>query len=130
VVFGATLPLTLGMAARASEGGALAAVLAYGALQLAAGVATGAVFPIAVAVRLAAREGGGEAAGRIETADHAGAAVAALFGAVLFVPLLGIARSAVLLAGLLALALALAGAGSVRGERERARPGGEEPSEK
>lgn len=110
VVFGVTLPLTLGVAARASVGGALAAVLAYGALQLAAGVVTGAVFPIAVAVRLAARERGGEAAGRIEMADHVGAAIAALFGAVLFVPLLGIAHSAVLLAALLALALAAVGA--------------------
>jgi predicted membrane-bound spermidine synthase len=107
-VFGLALPYALRVAAHASGAGALAAVLAYGALQLAAGVATGALFPIAVAVRLAAGESGGEAAGRVETADQVGGALAALVAAVLFVPRLGMARSAVLLAALLALALAVA----------------------
>ena len=111
-LFGAALPWTLAAAARASEGGAFAALLSHAALLLAAGVVTGGVFPIAAEVRLSAGDGPGEAAGRLETADHVGAAAAALFGAVLFVPLLGIAGSAWLLAALVAVALvATAGSG-------------------
>ena len=104
--FSASLPLTLEAAARASQGSSAAALLAYGALLVAAGAATGSVFPVAVAVRLAAGEAAGEAAGRVETADHVGAAVAALCGALLFVPLLGMAMTSLLLAALLAVALA------------------------
>ena len=111
-LFGAALPWTLAAAARASGGGAFEALLSHGALLLAAGVVTGGVFPIAAEVRLSAGDGPGEAAGRLETADHFGAAAAALFGAVLFVPLLGIAGSAGLLAALVAVALvATAGSG-------------------
>ena len=84
----------------------------HAALLLAAGVVTGGVFPIAAEVRLSAGDGPGEAAGRLETADHVGAAAAALLGAVLFVPLLGIAGSVWLLAALVAVALvATAGSG-------------------
>ena len=73
---------------------------------------TGGVFPIAAEVRLSAGDGPGEAAGRLETADHCGAAVAALLGAVLFVPRLGIVGSVWLLAALVAVALvATAGSG-------------------
>jgi spermidine synthase len=104
--FAILLPWTLPAAGRASGGSALAAVLAHGALLLAAGAVTGGVFPIAAEVRLAAGDGPGEAAGRLETADHVGAAVAALLGAVLFVPRLGISGSAWLLAALVALTLA------------------------
>ena len=112
VLFGAALPWTLAAAARASEGGAFAALLAHAVLLLAAGVVTGGVFPIAAEVRLSAGDGAGEAAGRLETADHLGAAAAALLGAVLFVPLLGIAGSVWLLAALVAVALvATAGPG-------------------
>jgi len=114
--FSAALPITLEAAARASQGSSAAALLAYGGLLLTAGAATGSVFPVAVAVRLAAGEDAGEAAGRVETADHVGAAVAALAGALLFVPLLGMARTALVLAALLALALAgaaVAGRGAV-----------------
>jgi predicted membrane-bound spermidine synthase len=68
-------------------------------------VVTGNVFPLA-AVRLAAGDGPGEAAGRLETADHVGAAVGALLGAVLFIPRLGISGTAWLLAALVAVALA------------------------
>ena len=110
-VFGAALPWTLAAAARASEGGALAAILAHAALLLAAGVVTGGVFPIAAEVRLSAGDGPGEAAGRLETADHVGASSSALLGAVLFVPLLGIVASVWLLAALVAIAL-VATAGS------------------
>ena len=105
-VFSASLPFTLEAAARASQGSSAAALVAYGALLLAAGAVTGSVFPVAVTVRLAAGETAGEAAGRVETADHVGAAVAALCGALLFVPLLGMALTALLLAALLAVALA------------------------
>jgi hypothetical protein len=66
---------------------------------------TGGLFPIAAEVRLAAGDGPGEAAGRLEAADHVGAAAAALLGAVLFVPLLGATGSVWLLAGLVGVAL-------------------------
>jgi spermidine synthase len=105
-LFAATLPWTLGAAARASGDSVLAALLAHGALLLAAGAVTGGVFPLAAEVRLAAGDAPGEAAGRLETADHVGASGAALLGAVLFVPLLGISDSAWLLAALVGVALA------------------------
>ncbi len=104
--FAIMLPWTLDAAARASHSGWLAALLAHGALLLAAGVVTGALFPTAAATRLGAGDGAGEAAGRLETADHVGAAVAALLGAILYIPRFGFTRSAWLLAALLALALA------------------------
>jgi hypothetical protein len=104
--FAVLLPLTLPAAARAAGGGNLAAFLSHGALLLAAGWVTGGVFPLAAQVRLAAGDAPGDAAGRLETADHAGAAVAALLGAVLFVPRLGTSGSAWLLAALVAVALA------------------------
>ena len=63
-VFSASLPFTLEAAARASQGSSAAALVAYGALLLAAGAITGSVFPVAVTVRLAAGETAGEAAGR------------------------------------------------------------------
>lgn len=99
--FGVALPFALRAAAAASVSGP-AAVVAHGALLLAAGAVTGAIFPLATEVRLLAGEPAGTAAGRIETADHAGAAVAALLVAVIFVPRLGLTATAFLLAGLLA----------------------------
>jgi spermidine synthase len=118
IAFSISLPWTLGAAARASTSGLLAAAGAHGALLLAAGTLVGTLFPLAATVRLEAGEGAGEAAGRLEAADHAGAAGAALLGAVLFIPTLGLTRCAWLLA--LLLALALVGA-SV--DRERPREG-------
>jgi predicted membrane-bound spermidine synthase len=109
LVYAVALPWTMAAAAGAARGGALFALGAHGALLLAAGVVTGAVFPAAAAVRLAGGEGAGEAAGRLETADHVGAAVAALLGAVLFVPILGLAHTARVIAALVALALAAVG---------------------
>jgi spermidine synthase len=106
LAFAITLPWTLEASAQASRSGLAAALTAHGALLLAAGVVTGAFFPTAAAIRLAAGGEAGDAAGRLETADHLGAAVAALVGAVLYIPTLGYARSAWLLAALLALALA------------------------
>jgi spermidine synthase len=106
LAFAVVLPWTLPAAGFASRAGVVAALLAHGALLLAAGVVTGGLFPVAAAVRLTAGEGTGETAGRLETADHVGAAAAALFGAVLFVPILGLTVSGGLLAALLAVALA------------------------
>jgi len=103
--YSAALPWTLQAAGRASGSGQVAALVAHGALLLVAGVVTGALFPTAAAIRLAAGDETGSAAGRLETADHLGAAVAALVGAVLFVPVLGFSRTAWLLAALLAIAL-------------------------
>jgi len=103
--YSVALPWTLDAAGQASESGLAAAFVAHGALLLAAGVATGALFPAAAAIRLAAGDETGSAAGRLETADHLGAAVAALVGAVLFVPVLGFSGTAWLLAALLAIAL-------------------------
>jgi spermidine synthase len=105
-VFAATLPWTLPAAARASAAGILPALVSHAALLLAAGVVTGGLFPIAAEVRLAAGDAAGEAAGRLESADHVGAAAAALLGAVLFVPLLGAIGAVWLLAALVAVALA------------------------
>ena len=102
--FALALPPALGVAARAAEHGVAAALAAHGLLLLAAGIVTGGVFPLAVAVRLAAGEPVARAASGVEAADHAGAAAGALCGAVLFVPVLGLVRSTLLLAGLLALA--------------------------
>jgi spermidine synthase len=112
-LFAVALPWTLVAAARASGGSAFSALLSHAALLLAAGAVTGGVFPVAAEVRLSAGDGPGEAAGRLETADHLGAAAAALLGAVLFVPLLGLAGSVWLLAALVAVAL-VATAGSVQ----------------
>ena len=105
LAYAVALPWTLDAAAEASESGLVAALLAHGALLLAAGVVTGSFFPLGAAVRLAAGAGAGDTAGRLETADHVGAAAAALVGAVFFIPTLGFTRSAWLLAALLALAL-------------------------
>ena len=123
VLFAATLPWTLPAAARASGGGAFTALFAHAALLLAAGVVTGGIFPIAADVRLATGDGPGEAAGRLETADHVGAAGAALLGAVLFIPLLGAMGAVWLLAALVAVALAATGVPS-----SRPRPSGPSPS--
>jgi len=105
-LFALVLPFALAAAARAAADGVGWALLGHAALLLAAGAATGGVFPVAAEVRLAAGDGPSDAAGRLETADHLGAAAAALLGAVLFVPLLGITGTVWLLAALVAVALA------------------------
>jgi spermidine synthase len=102
----AALALALGSVGRL-EGSPFPLLLAaHGALLLLAGLATGALFPAAAGVLLA---GGGtprDAAGRLEAADHLGAGIAALLGAVVFIPTLGLVRSAWLLVVLEALGLA------------------------
>jgi spermidine synthase len=104
-LFALALPFALAAAARASADGVGGALLGHGALLLAAGAATGGVFPVAAEVRLAAGDGPGDAAGHLEAADHVGAAAAALLGSALFVPLLGLTGTVWLLAGLVAVAL-------------------------
>jgi hypothetical protein len=129
--FGVALPFALGASAQLSNDGSVSGVLVHGALLLAAGIATGTVFPAAAEVRIATGEAAGAAAGRLETVDHVGAAVAALTGAVVFVPRLGLTRSAVLLAALLLAALGVAllarvnarAAGSLHTPRPSPEPG-------
>jgi spermidine synthase len=87
--------------------------LLHGALLLAAGVVTGALFPVAAGVLLAAKRGVRATASSVEAADHAGAAIAALAGGVLFIPVLGLTGSAWLLAVLQA--ASLLGIGLARG---------------
>ncbi|KAA0251945.1 MAG: hypothetical protein EDX89_20645 [Acidobacteria bacterium] len=96
--------LCLPRLAAASGAGALAALSLHGVLLLATGAATGALFPLGAAVL--STEGTGRAAARLQTADHAGAAVAALAVPVVLVPALGLGATAALLAALLALASA------------------------
>ena len=86
-----------------------AALLIHSGLLLAAGAVTGAVFPSAVGARLSAGSGAREAAGAIEAADHAGASLAALFAALLFVPRFGLVGTALLVAGIEACAVAALG---------------------
>ena len=109
LLVGCTVPLLLAAAPALARTGSLPTFVLHALLLLAAGLATGVVFPLAVEVLLAGGEMPGAAAARVEAADHAGAAVAALVGAVLFVPVLGLRASALLLAVLLAVpALAVA----------------------
>jgi spermidine synthase len=79
--------------------------LLHGVLLLIAGAVTGGLFPVAAGVLLAAKRGVRATASSVEAADHAGAAIAALAGGVLFIPVLGLTGSAWLLAVLQAAAL-------------------------
>jgi spermidine synthase len=89
------------------EGSATSLLLAvHGGLLLLVGLATGALFPAAAGVLLAGGETPRDAAGRLEAADHLGAGVAALLAAVVFIPTLGLVRSAWLVVVLEALGLA------------------------
>jgi len=69
---------------------------------------TGCVFPVAAGALLAAGHGAAGAAGAIESSDHAGATIAALFAAVLFVPVFGLHGTALLVAALQVISLAVA----------------------
>lgn len=105
LVFAAALPGALQGLSRIPASGGIVAVLLLGGLLVLAGMASGAVFPLAAGVLIAAGEGAGAAAARVEAADHAGAAVAAVLAAVLLIPILGLVAAGWLLAGLQALAL-------------------------
>jgi spermidine synthase len=97
--------LTLTFAFTPSFGG-LPPLLTHGVALLAAGVVTGCVFPAAVGAVLPRRTAA-QAAGTIEAADHAGAAAAALLGAIVFVPRLGLTGTAAVTVALQTLALAV-----------------------
>ncbi|MEE9218216.1 MAG: hypothetical protein V3U98_04035 [Acidobacteriota bacterium] len=77
----------------------------HGALLLAAGMITGALFPVAAGVLLAARRGVRATASGLEAADHVGAAAAALVGGIIFIPALGLTGTAWFLAALEGVAL-------------------------
>ncbi len=108
VAAGAVVSAALPALARLPADLALAGLPAHGALLFASGLATGALFPAAAHALLASGAAAGEAAGRLETADHAGAAAAALVSAVVLVPALGLAATAWLATALVALALVVA----------------------
>ncbi|UCF69357.1 MAG: fused MFS/spermidine synthase [Acidobacteriota bacterium] len=82
------------------------AAWAYGALLFLAGLVTGALFPVAAGVLRGTDREIRHVAGRLETADHLGAAIAALLAGVVLIPALGTSGVAWLLAGLEAIALA------------------------
>lgn len=98
--------------ARLSSAPPAAAFGAHALLLLAAGAATGSLFPVATSVLLAERGDAGASAALFEAADHLGAAAAALLAGVVLVPALGM-RSTGLLAAAVVL-LAAAGAARAR----------------
>jgi spermidine synthase len=106
VAFGGALVVALAFAllGRLTASGMLLAVV-HAALLVAAGVATGTVFPAAASALLDQGKTAVGTAGLVELADHAGAALAAVFAAVVFVPALGLTRTAVLLVALELMAL-------------------------
>jgi spermidine synthase len=80
----------------------------HGLLLFVAGIATAAPFPAAAGAIAAAGGDAARAAAGPEIADHLGAALAALATAVLLVPALGLAATALLTAGIQLLALVAA----------------------
>jgi hypothetical protein len=92
-LFAAVMPLALGGLGGTARSAAGAAAM-HGFLLLLSGTITGAVFPVGAGVLLGARREVREAAGGLEAADHAGAALAALVAGVLFIPALGLAGTA------------------------------------
>ena len=106
----AAIAVLLPLLATLSAAPRVAALGAHLSLLLLAGAATGGLFPVAAAALLAAGEDAGKTAARFASADHLGAAAAALLSGVVLVPALGMRAT-----GLLAAALVLsAGAASAR----------------
>jgi spermidine synthase len=102
----ALLPALAGL----SKGPPTLALAAHAALLLAAGAATGALFPVVSLALLGSGQDAGTAAASFEAADHLGAAFAALLAGVVLVPALGMTAT-----GFLATALVLlAAAGTAR----------------
>ena len=95
--------------------------LLHGLLLLVAGLITGSLFPVAAGALLAGRHGVRAAASGLEAADHAGAAVAALLGGVIFIPALGLTGTAWLVVALEI--AALVGVGLALPRREEAGTG-------
>ena len=67
-------------------------------LVLVAGILTGAAFPLAGGAFPGSGEALGSAAGKIDMADHAGAAIGAVLTGIVLVPSLGIPRTLFILA--------------------------------
>jgi spermidine synthase len=112
-VFAVLLPVALqGIGGWVGMPGA-AAFLAHGLLIAAAGVATGGVVPAATAALERAGRDAVSMGASLEAADHGGAAIGALAGAVILVPVLGLP----LTAGALALVLGLSTATLAIGAR-------------
>jgi spermidine synthase len=111
LAFAILLPAVLASIGGAASHSRWSAALPLGALLVLSGVATGTMFPAAAGVLLSHGAGARDAAARVEAADHAGAALAALSVAVLFVPTLGLRATCLVLAlleGLSAVAILLA----------------------
>jgi spermidine synthase len=122
VAFAVALPAALHGIAALSPGSRWGAAVPLGALLLLAGVATGTVFPSGAGALLGRGADAREAAGRVEAADHAGAAVAALMVAILFIPTLGLRGTCLWLAalqGIAVLTLLIATAPTRRGAASR-----------
>ena len=102
--YAVVLAMALPFLGRLAERGTLLTLTAHGTLLLLAGLVTGAVFPAGAATLIGEGQSAREAAGRLETADHLGAGLAALLGAVVFIPALGLVRSAWLVVALQGLA--------------------------
>ena len=102
-VFGG-IALALPSLAALSGGPPHAALAGHGALLLAAGAATGALFPVATGVLLATGDDAGGSAALFEAADHVGAALAALLAGVTLVPALGMSATGLLAGALVLLA--------------------------
>jgi spermidine synthase len=98
----AAVALALPALARLSSAPPAAAFGAHALLLFAAGSATGSLFPVATAVLLGEGQGAGASAAVFESADHLGAAAAALLAGVVLVPALGMTAT-----GLLAAAVVL-----------------------
>jgi len=84
--------------------GRSAVAVAHALLLASAGAATGCVFPAAASRLIQCGASGPGAASWIESYDHAGAALAAVLVAILYVPVLGLAYTAALLVALQVLA--------------------------
>jgi len=122
LAFAVALPAALHGTAALTPGSRWGGALPLGALLVLAGVATGTVFPAGAGGLLARGAGARKAAARIEAADHAGAALAALTVAILFVPVLGLRGTCMWLAaleGLSATAILIAVAPARRGTLPR-----------
>ncbi len=108
-LFGACFASALAARGQAGPGAAFAFLAVHGAALLLAGLVTGGVFPTAATLLLSEGCSAGDAAGSVEAADHAGAAIAAVAGALLLVPTLGLANTAWLVVAVQTMGTAAAG---------------------
>ena len=118
-LFATLVPALLGAAGPAADRSALLATLLHGVGLMAAGFCTGGLFPMA-SRHLADRGwSGGPLAAALEAADHGAAALGALLGGVLLIPVLGLTSSAWLLTALAGAALATTLIDTGAGKRRR-----------